>query len=81
MAVASRDPSPVMGRAARLHHDVHRRVSRQEPFELWPREPLSSDHAPRCIRHRELENRLCQVHTDRRSIHVGLLLVPLTGNQ
>ena len=40
---------------------------------------LSTDHAAGGVRQRNLEDTLCQVHTDRRSIHVGLLLIQVMG--
>jgi hypothetical protein len=63
MAVRPRDTSPVVRRAARLHHDVYRWVGRDEPFELRPSQPLASNQSPGRIGERELEHRLCQVHT------------------
>ena len=38
------------------------------------------DNAPIGIGHRELEDVLCQIHCDSRSIHLGLLLVRCSLN-
>jgi hypothetical protein len=69
---------PSSARAARFHHDLSAGGQRvDEPFELTAREPLALDDTTRPIRHRHLKDILCQVHRDRRSIHVGLLFIQL----
>jgi hypothetical protein len=79
VTMRSGDAGPVVGGAAGLHHQVRRGLAREEPLELWPRQSTPADDPPSRVRQGELEDTLSQVNTDRRSIHVGLLLVQLMG--
>jgi hypothetical protein len=46
---------------------------------LAPVESMPRHDVPLAIRDRDFEDRLSEVHSDCRSIHLGLLLVPLMG--
>jgi hypothetical protein len=61
---------PMMGRGAGLHDDFRLRLLRQEALELGSRQTLSLDDPPHGVRQRELENGLCDVNADGRSIHL-----------
>ena len=69
-------PAPVVRGPACFHHQ--RRARGQpvdERFELPAREPFAVDDPVRAIGHRHFEDVLCEIHGNRRSIHIGLLLV------
>ena len=59
---------------------VGRRL-REEARELRSIQTLALADVPMRIRDRELEDSLCEVHSHCRSIHLGLLLVALMGDQ
>jgi hypothetical protein len=68
--------SPIVSGATRLHHHLGlRRQPVDESFELRPRQPFAVDNPSHTIRHSHFEDVLCQIYGDRRSIHLGLLLV------
>jgi hypothetical protein len=52
-----------------------RRQRSEESLEVMTRQPLALDHAPCTVRTRHFENVFGEIHDDRRSIHVSLLLV------
>ncbi|MFO1376814.1 MAG: hypothetical protein U1F14_07415 [Steroidobacteraceae bacterium] len=49
-------------------------------FELAARQPCTFDDAPVAIGDGQLEDALCQIDGDGRSIHLGLLLVGADGH-
>jgi hypothetical protein len=73
---------PVVGRATRFHHHQTDRAVDEPAFELQARQPLLLDHPPGAVGHRQLKDRLGEIHSHNRqssgSIHLGLLLVALT---
>jgi hypothetical protein len=69
-------PAPIVRRTAPFHdHFGARRQRVDEALELPSRQPLPLGDSIRTIRHCYFEDVLCQIHGDRRSIHLGLLLV------
>ena len=65
-----RKPSSMMvGRTAGLHHNPAHLAVAEEQLETGPAEPMTFDNMPSCVRHSDLENVLCQIHADSRSIH------------
>jgi hypothetical protein len=62
-----------------FHHHVSRRRRRKEARELLSVESMSGGDAPLAIRDCDFEHVLCDVYSDCRSIHLGLLLVALMG--
>jgi len=65
-----------------LHHYQTDPTVGEEALELQARQPLLFDDSPAAIGHRQLKDRLGQIHSHNRqssgSIHLGLLLVALT---
>lgn len=73
--VALRDASPVVGGAARLHHDVAWRLIRKKTVELAAGEAVSRDQVLVRVRHGQFEDTLCEIDGNSRRIHGGLLSV------
>src|ERR1700730_12110623 len=70
--------APIVRRPARLHHDLGAGRQRVDKRRELSTVQSPSFHDSACtIRRCHLEDILCQVHRDRRSIHVGLLFVQL----
>jgi hypothetical protein len=61
--------APVVRRAASLHYDLRGLVLREEGVHAATRKALARVDAPRRVRYRDLEDGLCQVDTDARSVH------------
>ena len=76
MAQALEFAAPVMGRAAGLQEHVGRRARGEEPPEARARQPVPFVDAAGRMRDRHLEDRLCQVDADLRSVHVDSSSVP-----
>jgi hypothetical protein len=64
---------PVMGRAASFHQDIGRWVLGEEALEAAPGEPTMLVHHPGRLRDGDVEDRLCHVYGNQRSVHLGLL--------
>jgi hypothetical protein len=58
-----------------FHHDLAGRKLHEEAKKSGATEALALRNMPICIRNGELEDILCQVDGNDRSIHIGLLLV------
>jgi hypothetical protein len=69
---------PVVRAAAGFHHDLARRKLNKEGEKFPAGKSLALRNAPVCIRDGELKDIFCQIDTNDRSIHVGLLLVRLS---
>ena len=69
--------APVVRGAAGFHHDPAHGAVGEPALELPAGEAVALNHPPVLIGHGELENVLCQVDGDGRSIHLGLLPVGL----
>ncbi|HXO41947.1 MAG TPA: AAA family ATPase [Thermoanaerobaculia bacterium] len=67
-------PCPVVRRPTRLEHDESRLPLGEEPQELTPGQPVRFGHRARAPRDGDLEDALCQVNSDGRRLHGGLLL-------
>jgi hypothetical protein len=63
--------------AAGLHDDAAGHTVGKEPIESRAAQPLALDNMPAFISQGDLEDVLCKVDTDSRSIHGGLLLLGL----
>ena len=69
-----------MGGGTRLHDDLGAdRHGLYPSLKLPPTQAPAVDDATRTICERQLEHILCQIDGDRRSIHLGLLLVQVLG--
>jgi hypothetical protein len=66
---------PVVGGATGLHDNPSDRSIDEPALELTAREAVALDDLPLVISDGELEDVLCQVNGDGRSIHLGLLPV------
>ena len=66
--------APIMRRAAGFHQHPCGLALAKEATELRAPEPVALAHLAGAPRHGHLEHGLCQVHCDRRSMHLGLLL-------
>ena len=66
-----------MGRTTSLHDDAAGRAVDEEAIETSAAQPLPLDTMPALIGQGDLEDILCKVHADSRSIHGGLLLLGL----
>ena len=67
----------VVSRATGFHNDAACRPVDEEPVETRPAQALPLDNMPALIGQGDLEDILCQVNTDSRSIYGGLLLLGL----
>jgi len=68
-----------MRRAARLHHNLSDRFLAQEGRELRPVDSVTPHDAPMAVRNRNFKYVLCEVDSDRRSIHTVSSLFELMG--
>jgi hypothetical protein len=73
MALRTEPPPPVVRRPARLHHDQARWEVAEKAHKALSRKPLTAQPRALALADRQLEVVLCQVHTDGRSMHDGLL--------
>lgn len=62
---------PVMGRAAGFHDHLGRLPFSEEAPVPGAAEAVTLVHPPGLVRDRDLEDRLCPIHPDLRSVHVG----------
>jgi hypothetical protein len=67
----------MMGRATGLHDDAAGGTVDEEAIKAGATQALPFDNMPTFICQGDLEDILCQVNTDSRSIHGGLLLLGL----
>src|SRR6187431_2087904 len=67
----------MMGRAAGFHDDAAGRSVGEKAIEASAAQALPFDNMPTFIGQGDLEDVLCKVDTDSRSIHGGLLLLGL----
>jgi hypothetical protein len=74
MATRLRGAAPVMRGSAGFHDDVRRWLVLKEASELGTSEAAPTDHLAGAIGFRDFEYLLGEVHSNRRSIHSGLLL-------
>jgi hypothetical protein len=77
VSLTTQPPGVMVRRAAGLHDDATHRSVDEEAVETRAAQALSLDNMPALIGKRDLEDVLCQIDTDSRSIHGGLLLLGL----
>src|SRR5256885_9274945 len=79
MAGCLRGSRPIMRRTACLHHHLGHRLLAQEGRELRPVDAGTPYDAAVAVRDGDLKDILCEVDSDRRSIHTVSSLFELMG--
>jgi hypothetical protein len=77
VALTTQASGVMVGRTAGLHDDATGGTVHEESIEAGSAQALSLENMPAIIGQGEFEDVLCQIDTDSRSIHGGLLLLGL----